>query len=149
MKREAFTTFLIFVWALAFTHLVRAATLTEFMGAYDPSLALWAAGLSVIGGWLRTIVSLQSDDRVIVEKVKEWLWDTLKALIGGMFAFFIIQAVRSSGYLVPNEVRFGAVVAAGWGGMNFVYWARDIFKAWVSAKVPSIYVDGYKPKDKP
>lgn len=148
MKREVLTTALIFMWSLLFTHLVRATTLTEFMGAYDPGLALWAASLSIVGGWLRTIVSLQSDNRVIVEKVKEWLWDTLKALIGGMFAFFVIQAIRSSGYAVPSEVRFGAVVAAGWGGMNFVYWARDVFKAWVNAKTNSIYVGGKKPEDK-
>ena len=148
MKREAFTTVLVFVWTLMFTHLVRAATLAEFMGPYDPDLLFWAAGLSVIGGWLRTIMSLQGDDRVIVEKLQESLWDTLKALVAGLFTFFIIQAIRSSGYAVPNEVRFGAVVAAGWSRMAAVHWIGDTFKAWVSSKVPSIYVNGQKPKDK-
>ena len=149
MRREGITSILIFVCALMFSHLVRAATLTEFLGPYDPELIYWAAGLSVIGGWLRTIMSLQGDDRVVMEKLEESLWDTLKALVAGLFTFFIIQAIRSSGYLVSNEVRFGAVVAAGWSRMAAVYWIGDMAKAWVSSKVPSIYVDGQKPKDKP
>ena len=149
MNRDALTTVLIFIWALLFTHLVRAATLAEFMGEYDTSLIYWAAGLSILGGWLRTILSLQGDSRVIREKFTEWLWDTFKALISGMFAFFVIQAVRSLGYAVPNELRFGAVVAAGWGGMAFVYWCRDLFTNWVSSKVLGISIEIPKTKDKP
>lgn len=149
MKREATTTTLIFIWALFFTHLVRAATLAEFMGPYDPNLIVWAAGLSVAGGWVRTIMSLQGDDRIIMEKLKESLWDTLKALIAGLFVFFVIQAIRSAGYAVPNEVRFGAVVAAGWSRMAAVYWIRDLIKSWVEKQNPSIYVGGKKPEDKP
>ena len=148
MKREALTTALIFVWALFFTHLVRAATLAEFMGPYDPQLIYWAAGLSLAGGWVRTIMSLQGDDRIVREKFKESMWDTLKALIAGLFVFFIIQALRSAGYAIPNEVRFGAVVAAGWSRMAMVYWISDLVKNWVGAKVPSIYVNGTKPEDK-
>ena len=149
MKREALTTVLIFIWALMFTHLVRAATIAEFIGPYDPSLIYWAAGFSVLGGLLRTILSLQGDERVIVQKVKEWLWNIVNGFIAGMVAFFAVQALRSMGYAVPIELRFGAVVAAGWGGIAAIHWMRDTFKAWVGAKLPSVYVDGYKPKDKP
>lgn len=149
MKREALTTSLIFMWALLFTHLVRAATLAEFVGPYDPSLIYWAAGFSVLGGLLRTIMSLQGDGRVIVEKAKEWMWNTVNGLIAGMVAFFVIQAIRSTGYLVPIELRFGGVVAAGWGGKAAIVLMRDAAKNWLGAKVPSIYVDGQKPKDKP
>ena len=148
MKREALTTTLVFFWTLLFTHLVQAATLTEFMGPYDPQLVFWAAGLSVVGGWSRTIMSLQDDDRIIIEKFEESMWDTLKALVAGLFTFFVIQAIRSTGYLIPNEVRFGAIVAAGWSRMASVYWISGMAKAWVSSKVPSIYVDGKKPEDK-
>ena len=150
MKREAFTTALIFLWALFFTHLVRGATLAEFMGDYDTSLIYWAAGLSVAGGSIRTILSLQDDDRIIVEKFKESMWDTLKALVAGLFAFFVVQAIRSYGYTVPNEIRFGAVVAAGWSRMAAIAWMVGVFNAVVASKIPvSIYVDGQKPKDKP
>lgn len=148
MKREAFTTILLFIWLLLVSRLVQAATLVEFMGPYDPGLIYWAAGLSVVGGWLRTIMSLQGDDRYVMEKFTESLWDTLKALISGLFTFFVIQALRSAGYLVPNEVRFGAVVVAGWSRMSAVYWITDIIKNIARSKIPpSIYVSGEKPKD--
>lgn len=148
MKREAFTTILLFIWLLLVSRLVQAATLVEFMGPYDPGLIYWAAGLSVVGGWLRTIMSLQGDDRYVMEKFTESLWDTLKALISGLFTFFVIQALRSAGYLVPSEVRFGAVVVAGWSRMSAVYWITDIIKNIARSKIPpSIYVAGEKPKD--
>ena len=148
MKREAITTTLILVWALLFTHLVRAATIAEFIGPYDPSLIYWAAGFSLLGGLLRTILSLQGDSRVIVEKAKEFAWNIVNGFIAGMAAFFAVQAIRSMGYAVPIELRFGAVVAAGWGGMAAIVFMRDLVKNWVSSKVPSIYVGGEKPKDK-
>ena len=149
MKRDLPITFLLCVWLMLISKLAQAATLTEFMGPYDPQLVFWAAGLSVVGGWSRTIMSLQGDDRIIIEKFEESMWDTLKALVAGLFTFFVIQAIRSTGYLIPNEVRFGAIVAAGWSRMASVYWISGLAKAWVSSKVPSIYVDGKKPEDKP
>ena len=149
MKRESLTTILIFIWALLFTHLVRAATLAEFVGPYDPALIYWAASCAVLGGVLRTILSLQGDGRVIVEKAKEWAWNIVNGFIAGMVAFFGVQAIRSLGYGVPIELRFGAVVAAGWGGIGAIVWMRESAKNWLGAKVPSIYVDGHKPKDKP
>ena len=134
MKREAVTTFLIFLWALMFTQLVRAATIAEFMGAYDPKLLSFAAGSAVMGGWIRTILSLEDDNRIVREKLKEAVWDTGKALVAGMVAFFLIQALRSSGYLVPSEVRFGAVVAAGWARMASVDFLATAVKNFILAK---------------
>lgn len=148
MKREIFTTALLFVWLLLVSRLVQATTLVEFMGPYDIGLIYWAAGLSVIGGWLRTIMSLQGDDRYVMEKFTEAVWDTFKALISGLFTFFVIQAIRSAGYTIPNEVRFGAVVVAGWSRMAAVYWITDVLKNLATSKIPpSIYVGGKKPKD--
>ena len=150
MRRDLPITILLFFWLMLVSKLAQAATLTEFMGPYDPGLIWWAAGLSVVGGWLRTIMSLQGDSRYVIEKFQESLWDTLKALVAGMATFFAIQAIRSTGYTIPSEVRFGAVVAAGWSRMAAVYLITDAIKALVSSKIPpSIYVDGKKPEDKP
>lgn len=151
MKREAVTTVLIFVWALMFAQLVRAATIAEFMGAYDPKLIYFAACSAVLGGWIRTILSLQNDSRVVWDKLAEAAWDTGKALVAGMVAFFIIQALRSAGYLVPTEVRFGAVVAAGWSRMAAVDWIATVLKDWVSAKFKQLGDVPIEktPKDKP
>ena len=134
MKREGVTAVLMFIWAMLFSQMVKAATLSEFMGGYDNSLIYYAAGFSVMGGFIRTIMSLQNDNRIVTAKLSEAAWDALKALIAGMAAFFLIQALRSSGYLVPIEVRFGAVVAAGWSRMAAVDWVVGLVKNWVEKK---------------
>lgn len=148
MKREGLTATLIFIWALLFSQLVKAATLQEFIGAYDESLVFFAAGFSLMGGFIRTIMSLQNDDRIVMDKVTEAGWDAMKALIAGMFAFFIIQALRGSGYLVPSEVRFGAVVAAGWSRMAAVDWFVGLIKNWVEKKADQVTQEPLN-KDKP
>ena len=150
MKREATTTALVFVWALLFTQLVKAATVAEFMGAYDNNLIYYAAGFALLGGLIRTIMSLQNDSRIVREKLAEAAWDSAKALIAGMFVFFLIQALRSAGYLVPVEVRFGAVVAAGWARMASVDWLVGMVKDYAAAKSKQLAdapID--KPKEKP
>ena len=138
MKREGVTAVLIFIWAMLFTEMVKAATLSEFMGGYDNNLIYYAAGFSIMGGFIRTIMSLQNDNRIVQEKVAEAVWDALKALIAGMFVFFLIQALRASGYLVPIEVRFGAVVAAGWSRMAAVDWVIGLLKSWVNKKAEQL-----------
>ena len=150
MNREAITTSLIFVWTLLFAQAVKAATISEFMGAYDHDLIFFAAGSSILGGWIRTILSLQGETRIVWQILPEAVWDTVKALISGMTAFFLIQALRSSGYLVPSEVRFGAVVAAGWSRMAAVDWIVSLAKNWVSAKAKQLSdAPIEKPKDLP
>ena len=43
MKREGVTAVLIFIWAMLFTEMVKAATLSEFMGGYDNNLIYFAS----------------------------------------------------------------------------------------------------------
>lgn len=135
MKREATTTALVFLWALMFSQLVKAVTMNEFVGNYDGNLVIFAAGFSFLGGFIRTILNLQSDNRIVRDKVVEAGWDAGKALVAGMVAFFLIQAIRSSGYAVPSEVRFGAIVAAGWSRMAMIDWLASLIKQWVESKV--------------
>lgn len=110
------------LWALCFTKVVRAATLSEFMGAYDSQLLQWAAATAVLGGMIRTILSLESDTRVIKDILKTALVDTFKALIAGLFMFLAVQALRSVGWAIPSEIRFTAVLIAGWQRMAAVTW---------------------------
>lgn len=148
MKREGLTATLIFIWALLFTTLVKAVTIKEFMGGYDENLIYFAAGFTLLGGMIRTIMSLQNDERIVREKAKEAAWDAGKALIAGMTVFFLIQILRSFGYFVPNEARFGAVVAAGWSRMAAVDWLVGLAKNWVGTKAQQIS-DKPLDKDKP
>jgi len=134
MNRDAITTFLLGVWALMFTHTVKAATLNEFLGSYDAQLIQWAAGTALLGGILRTILSLQSDKRIVNHILIEALWDMLKALVAGMLAFVLIQALRASGYAIPSEVRFAAILVAGAARMSAIDWMKEALMTWLDHK---------------
>lgn len=116
------------LWMFFFTKVVKAATLAEFMGAYDSQLLQWAAATAVLGGMIRTILSLESDTRVIKDIAKTAVLDVFKALIAGLFTFLVVQVLRSLGYAIPSEVRFTAVLIAGWQRMAIVFWITDIGK---------------------
>lgn len=122
------------LWALLFVHTIRAATLHEFMGGYDQSLLQWAAATALLGGMARTIFSLESDRRVIRDIAKTASWDALKALFAGMVAFIFVQAIRSGGVSVPNEIRFTSVLVAGWFRMAAFDWMMNTGKEWIEAR---------------
>lgn len=131
------------LWALAFTKVVRAATLTEFMGGYDSQLLQWAAATAVLGGMIRTILSLESDKRVIKDILKTAAGDAFKALVAGLFMFICVQALRSWGMTIPSEVRFTAVLVAGWHRVAALVWlfkslleVAEAFKAKFIAAAP-------------
>ena len=126
------------IWSMLFVHTVKATTINEFMGGYDQSLLEWAAGTALLGGGIRTIFSLESDRRIIREIVNNALWDTGKSLAAGMLAFIVIQAIRSGGVLVSNEIRFTAVLVAGWGRMAAFDWILTTGKEWLEARKAQI-----------
>ena len=146
MKHDRLVTFLVAVWAVVFAQTVRAATLAEFMGGFDWDSLRWAAALALLGGALRTILSLQS--RTIVWSLAgEATWDAGKALIAGMLAYLIIEAVRSSGWAVPSEVRFLAVLVAGIFRMDSVYWMRNAGADWLAARRAQLVAEPATKKD--
>ena len=129
MSRTFLTGMLITAWTLLFTHTVRAATLSEFMGGYDKQLLEWAAITALLGGGLRTIFSLQSDERIVRKIMVEATWDAAKALVAGLLVFIVVQALRSSGWVISTEVQFTAVVGAGWSRLATVDFCRDWLRA--------------------
>lgn len=110
------------LWMFSFAKVVKAATLSEFMGAYDSQLLQWAAATALLGGMIRTILSLESDTRVIKDIAKTAASDAFKALIAGLFMFLGVQMLRSLGWAIPSEVRFTAVLIAGWQRMAALTW---------------------------
>jgi hypothetical protein len=137
-------------WAMCFAHVIRAATIEEFMGPYDPSLLKWAAITALLGGFFRTIFSLQSDARVLRQIAPEAVWDAGKALVAGLLVFWTIQALRSYGWPIPAEVRFGAVLAAGILRFTAVFWLRDAGREWINArKAQFVNRPINEPKDTP
>ncbi len=137
MKPEKFVVIALAVWALCFAHVIRAATLLEFMGPYDSSLLKWAALIALLGGVLRTIFSLQGK-RIVWALLPEAAWDAGKAVIAGVAVFWLIQALRSYGWPVPTEVRFGAVLVAGILRFTALFWLRDAGKEWLEARKAQI-----------
>ena len=134
MSRHRLVVVLMILWALMFVHTVRASTLSEFMGGYDQALLQWAAATALLGGMIRTILSLESDERVIKDITKTAIWDAAKALIAGLLAFIVIQAVRSGGMMIPSEIRFTAVLIAGWCRMAAVEGILNAGLEWFEAR---------------
>lgn len=137
MKHEKTTVFLFSVWVLLFTKLVHAVTLNEFMGPYEQDLVMWAAGFALMGGGFRTIFSLQGR-QIVWSILPEAIWDAAKAVVSGLLIFWVIQALRSSGWMVPTEVRFGAVVAAGALRFTAVFWLLGAASEWLEARKAQI-----------
>lgn len=144
MSRAFLTGVLLTAWTLLFTHTVKAATLSEFMGGYDGQLLQWAAVTALLGGGLRTIFSLQSDKRIVREISVEATWDAMKALTAGLLAFILVQALRSYGWAIPSEVRFAAVLVAGWSRLATVDWLRD----WLNARRKQVMGADFVPSKK-
>lgn len=138
MNRHRVTIALMFFWAILFVKTVQAATLSEFMGGYDNQLLQWAAATALLGGVIRTILSLESDKRVIIDIAKTAAWDAAKALVAGMLAFIVIQAIRSSGIAIPSEIRFTAVLAAGWSRIAALDWIFNAGLDWINARKTQI-----------
>ena len=122
------------LWALSFVHTVRAATLHEFVGDYDHMLLQWAAASCLLGGGIRTILSLESDKRAVRDIASTAMWDALKSLVAGMLAFVAIQAIRSSGFMIPPEIRFTAVLVAGWARMAAFDYIMSTGKEWLDSR---------------
>lgn len=149
MNRHRVVTLLMVLWALMFVHTVRAATVSEFLGGYDHQLLQWAAATALLGGVIRTILSLESDRRVVRDIASTAAWDAVKALVAGMLAFIAIQAIRSSGFLIPSEIRFTAVLVAGWCRMAAFDWILNTGKEWVEARKSQFVNRPMDEKEKP
>lgn len=138
MNRHRMTMVLLFVWCLLVARTVQATTLIEFVGPYEIQLLAWAAVTAILGGMIRTILSLESDKRVIRDIATEAAWDLFKSLIAGLIAFLLIQALRSAGWQIPAEVRFAAVMAAGWQRIAAIDWIKGAVTGWMNARAAQV-----------
>ena len=140
---------LMVLWALMFVRTVRAATLNEFIGGYDHMLFQWAAASCLLGGGIRTILSIESDHRAVRDIASTAMWDAIKSLAAGMLAFVVIQAIRSGGVMVPSEIRFTAVLVAGWCRMAAFDWMLNAGREWMDARKAQVVAKPLETKDTP
>jgi len=117
--------FLFWVWGVA--HLAHSATFKEEMLSYDVESLMWAALMALFGGTLRTIFTLAAEKRVLSSLLYETWKDGLVAIVAGALMYITIEALRATGWIpVPSEVRFAAIVFAGWSRLSFFGWLHNL-----------------------
>jgi len=117
--------FLIWVWGVA--HLAHSATFKEEVLNYDIESLMWAALMALFGGTLRTIFTLAAEKRVLTSLIFETWKDGLVAIVAGALMYITIEALRATGWIpVPAEVRFAAIVFAGWSRLSFFGWLNNL-----------------------
>lgn len=121
------------VWCFFFMRAVHGTTLAEFMGPYEPDLKYWALTFALLGGTLRSIRSWEGDERAVRTIAREFAWNLFHSAVSGFFAFILVQALRGSGWAIPQEVRVGCIMLAGWHGKTAIDWMWDFIKARIGA----------------
>lgn len=117
--------FLLWVWGVA--HLAHSATFKEEMLNYDIESLLWAALMALFGGTLRTVFTLAAEKRVLTSLLFETWKDGLVALVAGALMYITIEALRATGWIpMPPEIRFAAIVFAGWSRLSFFGWLNNL-----------------------
>jgi hypothetical protein len=122
---------LAFAWSLAllwvFPRAVLAGTLSSEITAYDWVSLAYACALGLLGGCLSLIVALASDRRVVSEVLTEGGRNALVSPIAGAAAYLMVDAVATMGWIGLSPVsRFLVIIGAGWAGVAFFVWAREM-----------------------
>lgn len=116
---------LIPLWFLCYTGLTWAATFAQDVRAFDVESLVWAAAAGLMGGALRTILTLASDKREVYDILREARKDAVVSLIAGLGAYLVVLGVNSmmTTYFditaVPRDLRILIIVGAGWARMGF------------------------------
>lgn len=113
------------IWFLCYTGLTWAASFAQDVRTFDLESLMWSAAAGVLGGALRTILSMASDQRAVYDIFRESRKDLVVALIAGMAAYIAVQAANSvmTTWLdmsaIPRDLRVLIIVGAGWSRMSF------------------------------
>jgi hypothetical protein len=115
---------------LAWPHAVYAVDSGSFASdvrGYDVESLMWAVIMSLLGGGLRTIFTLATDDKLVLSFGRETVKDGIVATIAGMLAYIVMEALRSFKALpISSEIRFAVIVFAGWSRMSFFGWLNRL-----------------------
>jgi len=117
MKRQKLVNSLLLLWLCCYSGLLYAAagmTTAQELMQYDWQSFFMAALAGLLGGFLRTILTLASEKRVVLDILRESWKDCLVAVVGGGIVYLILQALSSLNYFViPRDVRILLIVGAG------------------------------------
>ena len=116
MKHAKLVNVLGLLWLWCFAGLTWAAnTFAQDVRGYDWESLLWGAAAGLLGGALRTILTLATDSRVVLDILRESWKDAIVALIGGGVAYALVQAAASLHlFEVSRDLRMLIIVGFGW-----------------------------------
>lgn len=115
MKHKALVHCLLTLWFCCAYRLGLAATLTQDVLSWDYTSLFIAVVGGLVGGALRIIYSLASDDRAVFSILKEARRDIVVSMLAGGFVYIVMIAVDSSHQgLITPEWRFAGILIAGW-----------------------------------
>jgi hypothetical protein len=112
-RRAAIVWIVLYSW-LVHVHAAGIISMSEEARTYDYESLGWAAVFGLMGGVCRTIVSLMSEQFILLEFWRNLRRDLVFALMGGAAMYVLVQALAT---LVPNifgkEVRMVCILIAG------------------------------------
>jgi hypothetical protein len=130
MKRRALFETLALAAVLVAIPLVVIAAESSFandIAEYDLHSLLWAMVMSLLGGALRTIFTLATDNRVVRSFWVETVKDSVVAIIAGILAYVVLEAFKAFKVLpVAGDVRLAIILFAGWSRMSFFGWLNRL-----------------------
>lgn len=114
------------LWLLCYAGLAMATpSFAQDIRTLDFESIMWAGAAGVLGGALRTILTLASERKAVYNIPLEALKDLIVALIAGLVAYIALQGVGSvmTTYWtispIPKDLRLLIIVGAGWARMGF------------------------------
>lgn len=142
MKHDRLVFPLLAIWCVLVAHMsADAANFGQDMVAYDYRSLAWAAGVALLGGVFRTIISLATDARPVFSLLRESWKQAIVSLLAGGGAYIAVEALRSVSVGITSEVRFAVILSAGVWRMSFFTWAQASVR-----EVADAWKDRFKPK---
>ena len=120
MKNRLIVQFLLAVWGLCFMRVVYAATFAVEVRGFDYESLMWGAVAGLLGGALRTIFTLATENVVVYSVLKEARKDLVVSFLAGGAAYLMMLAITSKWPdLITRDIRMVVIVAAGWTRVAF------------------------------
>ena len=141
MFRPAQLNRLVAVWLACYATLSWAGTtLSQDVRAYDWESLAWAGAAGLLGGVGRFILSLASDQNVVLRIPPGWWRGVLASVLAGLAGYVVVQGAAAvvvaywSPSGIPRDARTLILVGAGWMGLRF-FGQLDVMGAAVATRI--------------
>jgi hypothetical protein len=114
------------LWLVCYAGLAMAApSFAQDMKTLDVESVVWAGAAGMLGGALRTILTLASTRSAVYNIAQEAFKDMVVALLAGLAAYVVVQgtgAVMTTYWSmspIPRDLRLLVIIGAGWTRLGF------------------------------